>query len=395
MTVDMHLFWNLCVTGMVYCVSSYGPFSCSSSLLWATEMRGAWIPSVYNLDFPSRKNMEPVEQLKEIRHLVAVAARCRLNNIFVQVRSESDALYSSSIEPWSRFLTGRQGRTPGFDPLQVFIREAKLRGIAVHAWINPYRVATNATNSFDRKHVSQSLAPHIRRVGNLLWMDPSSVAAQNHILRVVKDLISRYNLAGIHLDDYFYPYPNRLLGPFPDAQAYLSYRTLGGQLEIGDWRRQNINRLVHKLSILIHQERPGMKFGISPFGIYTRGSPSTVEADLDQLNCLYSDPVFWMCHGWVDYIAPQLYWKEGGPRSFSTLLKWWRSQKINPHGIPIYPGITLERLAQRNSWPVSEIVLQMRLEKATRPRGKGGFILWRLHQLVTDVKGISSIVARE
>jgi len=358
-------------------------------------MRGAWIPSVYNLDFPSRKNMTADEQLREIRCLVAVAARCRLNNIFVQVRSEGDALYSSSIEPWSRFLTGRQGHTPGFDPLQVFIKEAKLRGIAVHAWINPYRVATNATNSFDRKHVSRSLAPWTRRVGNLLWMDPSSIAAQNHVLRVVKDLISRYSLAGIHIDDYFYPYPGQILGPFPDTHAYLSYRTSGGRLGIGDWRRQNVNTLVHKLSTLIRKERPGMKFGISPFGIYTKGSPPTVVSDLDQLNCLYSDPVLWMHHGWVDYIAPQLYWKEGSPQSFSTLLRWWRSPKINPRGIPIYPGIALERLTQKNSWPVSEIVLQMRLEKAIRPRVGGGFILWRLHQLVTDVKGISSVIAHE
>lgn len=380
---------------MVHCILFQGVSPHGLGLSWATEMRGAWIPSVYNLDFPSRKNMTPIEQLREIHHLVKVAARCRLNNIFVQVRSEGDALYPSSIEPWSRFLTGKQGRTPGFDPLQAFIKEAKLRGIAVHAWINPYRVATNATNSFDRKHVSRSLAPCIRRIGNFLWMDPSSVAARDHVLRVVKDLISHYDLAGIHMDDYFYPYPSWSPAPFPDACAYLSYRTSGGQLGVGDWRRHNVNMLVYKLSVLIRQERPGMKFGISPFGIYTKGSPPTVSTDLDQLNCLYADPVLWMCRGWVDYIAPQLYWEEGSPRSFSALLKWWRSPKVNPRGIPVYPGITLERLTQRNGWPVSEIALQMRLEKATRPRGEGGFILWRLHQLVIDVKGISSIVIHE
>lgn len=386
MLVSIHLFWNLFVVGIAHHVLF-------SSFLYSAEMRGAWIPSVYNLDFPSRKHMTPVEQHKEIRDLIDLAARCRLNNVFVQVRSESDALYSSSIEPWSRFLTGRQGRAPGFDPLQTFIKEATRRHISVHAWINPYRVATNAKHSFDSKHVSRSLAPYVKRVDGLLWIDPSSTVAQAHVLRVVGDLISRYNLAGIHLDDYFYPYPHH--GPFPDANSYLDYRASGGRLEIGDWRRRNVNMLVYKLSTLIRQKRPDMKFGISPFGVYTKGHPPTVVVSLDQLNHLYSDPVFWIRMGWVDYLAPQLYWKENGPRSFSTLLRWWRSPEINPRKVPIYPGITLEHLEQKNGWPVSEILLQIRLEKAIPPRGNGGFILWRMHQLVRNVKGVSSIIAHE
>ena len=388
MLASTHLFWKLLVIEI--CYTLFSGFSC------AIEMRGVWVASVYNLDFPSRKHMSQVEQHREIRHLVALAASCRLNNIFLQVRSESDALYASSIEPWSRFLTGRQGYSPGFDPLQTFIREATRRNIAVHAWINPYRVATDTKHSFDRKHISRSLAPYVRRIGGLLWLDPSSIVARSHVLRVVQDLIARYNLAGIHLDDYFYPYPHHH-GPFPDCHAYLAYRSSGGQLEIGDWRRRNVNMLVYKLSTLIHQKRPGMKFGVSPFGIYTKGQPSTVVVNVDQLNHLYADPVLWMRRGWVDYLAPQLYWRENGPRSFSTLLKWWRSPGINPRGIPIYPGIALERLEHKNGWPATEILLQMRLEKAIRPRreGSGGFILWRMHQLVRDVKGISSVIAHE
>ncbi len=366
-------------------------------LLRAAEMRGAWISSVYNLDFPSRKDMTPAEQRQEIQQLMATAARCRLNNVFVQVRPECDALYSSEIEPWSRFLTGQQGRSPGFDPLQVFINEGKRRGIAVHAWINPYRAAISARNSFDRKHISRSLSSQVRQVGNLLWMDPSSPAVQNHVLMVVRDLISRYDLAGIHLDDYFYPYPEQYKGRvFPDAIAYSAYRGSGGQLGLGDWRRRNVNLLVYKLSTMIHQQRPGMKFGISPFGIYTKGHPSTVVAGLDQLNQLYSDPIYWMRQGWVDYVAPQLYWKEGGPQSFSALLDWWRDPAINPRGIPVYPGISLERLSTSAGWPASEIALQMRLEKSIQPRnGGGGFILWRIHQLVKNTKGVAPIVSRE
>lgn len=365
-------------------------------LSWGGGMRGAWVSTAYNLDFPSRKSMTSAEQRKEIRQLMDVAERCRLNNVFVQVRPECDALYVSSIEPWSRFLTGQQGRSPGFDPLQVFIAEGKRRKIAVHAWINPYRAATNAQNSFDKRHVSRLLSSDIRRVGRFLWMDPASPAVQRHVLMVIKDLILRYDVAGIQLDDYFYPYPEYLGGrSFPDAVEYSAYRTAGGQLGLGDWRRRNVNMLVYKISILIHQRRPGMKFGISPFGIYTKGHPITVAAGLDQLNQLYSDPVYWIRQGWVDYIAPQLYWKEGGAQSFSALLDWWRNPTVNPRKIPVYPGISLERLVD-GKWPASEIALQLRLERSIQPRhGGGGFILWRIHQLVKNTKGITPIIASE
>ena len=358
-------------------------------------MRGAWVSSVYNLDFPSRKSMTATEQRQEIRQLMEVAAQCRLNNVFVQVRPEGDTLYPSTIEPWSRFLTGRQGQSPGFDPLQTFINEGKRRGIAVHAWINPYRAATNAQDTFDKRHISRSMAMYVRRVGRSLWMDPSSPAVQRHVLMVIKDLISRYDLAGIHLDDYFYPYPDQAGGrSFPDAIQYSAYRASGGQLGLGDWRRRNVNMMVYQISTLIHQRRPRMKFGISPFGIYTRGHPATVMAGIDQLNQLYSDPIYWMRQGWVDYIAPQLYWRDGGEQSFSTLLNWWRNPAINPRGIPVYPGIALERLSE-GKWPASEIALQLRLERSIQPRNGGGFILWRIHQLVKNTKGVTPIVARE
>lgn len=362
----------------------------------ASEMRGAWISSAYNLDFPSRSNMTAAEQRQEIRQLMTVAAQCRLNNVFVQVRPEGDALYCSAIEPWSRFLTGKQGKSPGFDPLQAFIDEGKRRGIAIHAWINPYRAAVNARNICDKRHISRSMASSVRRVGRLLWMDPSSPAVQQHVLMVVKDLISRYNLAGIHLDDYFYPYPDQSGGrSFPDAIEYSAYRAAGGQLGLGDWRRRNVNMMVYKISMLIHQRRPRMKFGISPFGIYTKGHPASVMAGIDQLNQLYSDPIYWMRQGWVDYIAPQLYWKDGGEQSFSTLLNWWRNPAINPRRIPVYPGISLERLSE-GKWAASEIAHQLRLERSIQPRyGGGGFILWRIHQLVKNTKGVAPIVARE
>ncbi|MCX6971675.1 MAG: family 10 glycosylhydrolase [Verrucomicrobia bacterium] len=353
------------------------------------EFRGAWISSVYNINFPAGSGLSADAQKAQAIRLLDAAKAAGLNAVLLQVRPESDALYDSPIEPWSRYLTGSQGRSPGYDPLAFFISEAKKRGIAVHAWLNPYRAAANAGEPRSENHISKKFPQFAYRVGSVLWMDPGAPPVQKQIVNVARDLVKRYDIAGIHLDDYFYPYPTNsgAVYPFPDDKTYAAYRAGGGALDKADWRRNNVNTLVRTLGEAVHSARPGVLFGVSPFGIYTKGSPPDVKAGVDQLHDLYSDPVKWMREGWVDYLAPQLYWAEGGPQSFSSLLRWWRSPQVNPRGVPVWPGIAADRMSS-HGWPASEIATQLGLEKSIAPRGRGGFLLWNIGPVANNTKGV-------
>ena len=357
------------------------------------EFRAAWIPSVYNLSFPSGTGLSADAQRAQAIRLLDVAKAAGLNAVMLQVRPEGDALYESPIEPWSRYLTGTQGQGPGYDPLAFFISEGHKRGIEVHAWINPYRAAGNSKQSCTSGHISRRFPQFAYKIGSTLWMDPGAPAVQKHIISVVRDIVHRYDVAGVHLDDYFYPYPTNsgAVYPFPDNATYAAYRASGGSLDRANWRRNNADNLIHEISEVVHSARPGLKFGVSPFGIYTKGEPADVKAGVDQYNQLYSDPIKWMKEGWVDYIAPQLYWADGGPQSFSSLLRWWRSPQANPRGIPVWPGIAVERLGT-HGWPASEIAHQLDLEKSISPRGHGGFLLWDIGPIVKNSKGILAVI---
>ena len=318
----------------------------------------------------------------------------------VQMRPEADALYASRLEPWSRFLSGTQGNDPGYDPLAVFLQEGRRRGVAIHAWLNPYRAAASAGASRAGNHVTRgALAGATRRVGSMLWLDPGEPAVRAHLERVVEDLLRRYpGLAGVVVDDYFYPYPDSGLprGTFPDDATYARYRAGGGTLALADWRRENVHELVRGLHRTVHAARPGARFGVSPFGIYRPGVPAGVEARLDMVADLYADPVRWLREGIVDYLSPQLYWQDRGPQSYSALLGWWRSAEANPRGIPIYPSIALDRLGGSHNWPAAEIARQLQLERTIGPRsggGAGGWILWSIGPLLRDQKGVGSVVA--
>ena len=357
-------------------------------------MRAAWVASVVNLNFPSRPGLGRAEATAQIRRLVDAAADRGLNALMVQVRPEADALYRSDREPWSRFLTGQQGGDPGYDPLGVFIEEGRRRGVAIHAWINPYRAATSAAAGQAANHVSRQLPGATRRVGKMLWLDPGDPAVRAHVVAVVGDLARRYAVAGVVLDDYFYPYPDSGLprGTFPDAATYARY---GNGLPLTDWRRDNVNRLVRELQRTVHGTRGGLLFGVSPFGIYRPNVPAGVDAGLDQYAHVYSDPVAWLREGSVDYLSPQLYWPDGGAQSYSSLLRYWRGSEANPRNVPVFPSIAVDRLnGEGHHWPVSEIARQLALERSVGPRpGGGGFILWSIGPLASDLKGVGGVVA--
>lgn len=353
------------------------------------EMRGAWVASVHNINFPSKQGLSESAQKAEAIQLLDTAKAAGLDSILLQVRPEGDALYESRLEPWSRYLTGVQGRSPGYDPLDFFVSQAKARGLTVHAWINPYRAAANASHSRASNHISRRLPQYTYKIGNVLWLDPGAPEVRRHINDVVRDLVTRYDIAGIHLDDYFYPYPSPKTGlpKFPDDKTHAAYKKAGGPLSKADWRRHNVNTLIRELDRTIHSVRPNVKFGISPFGIYTKGAPPDVKAGVDQYNELFSDPLAWMNEGWIDYLAPQLYWPDAGPQSFSSLLRWWRHPKVNPRGVPILPGIALDRLTS-HGWERREIERQLKIEQATSPRKSGGFLLWNIGPLVQNTKGV-------
>jgi uncharacterized lipoprotein YddW (UPF0748 family) len=360
----------------------------------ADDFRAAWVASVHNINFPSKQGLSAEAQKREIAGIVAAAKRSGINQLLVQVRPECDALYQSGLEPWSRFLTGTQGASPGYDPLEVFIAEGRRNGVAIHAWINPYRAAANNGQKRAGSHVANKLSRHVRRIGSQLWLDPGAPEVQEHVVAVVRDLLRRYSLAGVHIDDYFYPYPSAGVkaGQFPDSETYARYRSGGGKLALADWRRQNVNVMVKRLHDTVKSERPGALFGVSPFGIYTKGQPADVKAGLDQLNELYADVALWMRQGWLDYLAPQLYWRDGSAQSFTSLLRWWRSPAVNPRGIPIYPGIALDRMGGSHGWPVTEIATQLRQEKAIGPRDKGGFVLFHMKPVQQNMKGVLAVI---
>ena len=314
----------------------------------------------------------------------------------VQVRPESDALYASRIEPWSRFLTGTQGGNPGYDPLETFIEEGKRHGVAIHAWINPFRAASISSTPRTESHISHRLPGATHKVGSWLWMDPGDPAAREQIVRVVQDIVSRYAVAGVVLDDYFYPYPGSGLprGTFPDSAYYARYKASGGDKNVADWRRANIDELIRDLKHAVSSTRSGVLFGVSPFGIYRPGMPAEVRAGVDQYADLYSDPLNWMRNGWVDYLSPQLYWPDGGPQSYSALLRWWRSPAVNPRGVPIYPSIALGpsrrrvQLAHRRNRPPDQFGTDGR-----NPKGSGGgYILFSIGPAMRNQKGIDSVL---
>jgi uncharacterized lipoprotein YddW (UPF0748 family) len=360
----------------------------------AQALKAAWVASVYNINFPSRAGLSAEAQKAQIRQIVEAAAHSGLNALMVQVRPESDALYSSRIEPWSRYLTGRQGEPPGYDPLDYFIRVGREQGVAIHAWINPYRAAANASENSAGNHVTRQLRTAVHRIGGTLWLDPGDPAVRDHVVKVVRDIVERYPVAGVILDDYFYPYPSRSYqkGAFPDRSYYAKY---GGHSDLGDWRRQNINKLISALHDTVKEARPDLLFGVSPFGIYRKGFPPNVAVELDQYEDLYSDPVSWMKNGWVDYLSPQLYWRDKSAQSFSALLEWWRSPEVNPRAVPIYPSIAIDRLGGSYGWPSSEIASQLAIELSLRPRSSGGFILWNVGPLLENKKGVALVVAKQ
>jgi uncharacterized lipoprotein YddW (UPF0748 family) len=327
----------------------------------AREFRGAWVATVNNIDFPSRRGL-PVAALRdELDAIVARAVELKLNALVFQVRPAADAIYRSRLEPWSEFLTGTQGKAPDgdFDPLAHLIARCHDQGLLLHAWFNPFRSWHHGGKSAPHAtHVSQK-APHlVVQYGTYQWMDPGNPLAAKWSLATVQDVVQRYDVDGVHLDDYFYPYPQGKLA-FPDDGTFAAYRSGGGTLAKSDWRRANIDDYVQRLYAIVHDAKPHVAVGISPFGIARPGVPKGIQAGIDQYEQLAADVPKWLRNGWLDYLTPQLYWPiDQKPQAFDVLLAYWHQQNTKERAM--WPGLyTGKALAVEKNWRPDELAQQI------------------------------------
>ncbi len=355
------------------------------------EFRAVWIATAANINFPSRQGLTAQEQQAELIGMLDLVQSLGLNAIVFQVRPEGDAFYRSTLEPWSRFLSGTQGEDPGYDPLSFVIEEAHARQIEVHAWFNPYRLKTTASSVAVQPHFSVMYPEATRSYGNFLWMDPGEEISRMHTLAVILDVVRRYDVDGVHFDDYFYPYPTD--EDFPDAQTYADYMSSGGTLALDDWRRDNVNRMVEEISVAVAAEKSHVRFGISPFGIYRPGIPEGITG-LDQYGAIFADPVRWIEAGWLDYLAPQLYWPSSQTRqAYGPLIDWWSS--LTTSGRYIFAGNFLSQLDSSAAWTVEEIRMQVSLSRAQRDRLSMGNIFFHIGPLQENRSGIADVFSNE
>ena len=337
------------------------------------EWRAAWVATVANIDWPSRPGLSDAQQIAEMLALLDRARDTGLNAIVLQVRTSADAFYPSTLEPWSEYLSGRQGQAPGYDPLARWIAEAHARGLELHAWFNPYRARQSAARSeAAEQHLSRSKPDWVKRYGDQLWIDPGEPAAAEHTLAVFREVLSRYPVDGIHIDDYFYPYPvndpaTKQEIDFPDEPSWQAYRAGGGTLARADWRRANVDGLVQRLHALVRELRPEARLGISPFGLPRPDKRPPGIAGFSQYDKLYANVEYWLAQGWLDYLVPQLYWPRAQTaQAFEPLMDAWAG--LNPQGRHVWPGLFTSKVTlDDKSWPVEEILAQVQLTRRLQP----------------------------
>ena len=313
------------------------------------EFRGVWIATVDNIDWPSRGMVNVDSQKAEYIRQLDMHQRNGMNAVIVQVRPAADAFYPSPYEPWSQWLTGVQGRAPSpyYDPLEFMIEEAHKRGMEFHAWCNPYRANFNISNSsIAANHITRTHPEWFLTYGEAKYFNPSNKEAQQFVVKVISDIVQRYNVDAIHMDDYFYPY--RIPGKeFPDES---SYRQSGSNLSKPDWRRSNVDTIIHAISVAIKNIKPYCKFGISPFSVWRNKNVdkdgSDTQSGVSNYDDLYANILLWLQKGWIDYVAPQLYLEIGNDRiAYEKILDWWSKHSYGRH---VYIGHGIYRANERS-----------------------------------------------
>lgn len=355
------------------------------------EFRGAWIQCV-NGQFSGKSTADIkrslLQQLNELQ-------RDGVNAIIFQVRPECDALYQSDKEPWSRFLTGRQGQAPSpyWDPLQWMIEQCHQRGMELHAWINPYRAKTKGTQDLAANHIAIKHPERIFPYDGQFILNPGLPENRKYICSIVDDIVTRYDVDGIHIDDYFYPYPVAGL-PIPDDNTYATYNN--GIRDKNDWRRDNVNVFVKELGETIHHRKPWVKFGVSPFGIYRNKNNSPIGSDTrgtQNYDDLYADVLLWVNNGWIDYCVPQIYWQIGhSTADYKTLIEWWNKYASKR---PLYIGEDVERTvkyADPNVPNQNQMPAKYRLH--TQMPYVKGTVLWYAKAVVDNIGNYGSVLRK-
>ncbi|NLT52349.1 MAG: family 10 glycosylhydrolase [Ignavibacteria bacterium] len=285
------------------------------------EMRGTWLATVVNIDWPSSSKLSSTDQILELINIFDKLDSAGINTVFFQVRTECDALYNSNYEPWSYWLTGKQGKNPDpyFDPLETAIALAHYRGMELHAWLNPYRaVRKSGEYALSGNHISKTHPDWILSFGDLKMLNPGIPGVTGYINDIIKDIIEKYDVDGIHFDDYFYPYSPQIQNQ--DAVVFKQYGK--NFTNIDDWRRNNINSMISKVSKTIKSHNPAIKFGVSPFGIVENKYAGT--KGFESYNQIYCDPLNWIENNTVDFLTPQVYWEFGNKNApYDKLTKWW------------------------------------------------------------------------
>ena len=331
------------------------------------EFRGVWIATVNNIDWPSNAKLSSEEQQESFKALLDMHKRNGINAVIVQVRPSADAFYPSTFEPWSQWLTGKQGKPPSpyYDPLEFMIREAHKRGMDFHAWMNPFRAVFNiSTSILSPTHISRIHPEWFITYGNQKYFDPANKEVHHYITLLIKDIVKRYDIDAIHLDDYFYPYP--IAGKaFPDYEMYKEY---GNGMDRNDWRRSNVDSIIAKISRAIKEENKKCLFGISPFGVWRNVSDdidgSNTNTGITNYDHLYADILLWLKNDWIDYVAPQLYWEFSFKRApFDVLVDWWSTHS---YGKKCYIGIGIYRAGSNGAWrDKTQIPKQIKKIRAT------------------------------
>ena len=378
------------------------------------EFRAAWVTPMWDRgfrDWPSVPGLSPDSQRAELRGLLDRAVALGLNAVILHVRLAGDALYPTSYAPWSAALSGQSGvgPSPAYDPLAFAVREAHARGLQLHAWFNPFRaLLPGMKGPIARTHVTREHPDWIRKYGAQTWIDPGNPAAREFVLQSILDVVRRYDIDGVHLDDYFYPYrESRVVThrvhhrrvrerrdiDFPDDRTWKKYGKARGWTNRDDWRRSNIDTFIQTLYKGVKDIRPSVLVGISPFGIWRSGAPPGVTG-LDAFGEIYADSRKWLQEGWLDYIAPQLYWQVGGDEDrFRALDAWWLSE--NPLGRYVWPGLYTSHVYGNDAWPLDAIRTQIASIRDARA-GTGeapGHIHFRLSALFADNDQLAATIA--
>ena len=347
------------------------------------EFRAAWVATVANINWPSKPGLSTEEQQREAIALLDFLKNHNFNAVIFQVRPQGDALYQSDLEPWSYYLTGKQGMAPApyYDPLSFWVEEAHKRGLELHVWLNPYRAHHIAGSDITEHSVVKKMPEAVVYLEEgYWWFDPALKSTQDHSAAVVRDIVKRYDIDGVHFDDYFYPYESYNKGKdFPDDKSWAAYLASGGRLSRADWRREQVNTFIERVYREIKAEKKHVKFGLSPFGIWRPGYPESVQG-MDQYNSLYADAKLWLNKGWIDYFTPQLYWPIAKiEQSFPVLLGWWQSENtLQRH---LWPGMNVGLGGDQAN--VTEVINEIMVTRGMVPQSKGA-VHWSISSLTRN-----------